>query len=232
MSAVGFRTHAFVLRFANNAVAVHLHPQEAVQEVNDTLRRHGWDTSIMGPEKPVRGAILLFDEQVIDDETIALLSDFLTLCGVGSYAYRLTHDTIADTHVDAYTRLGDVHPREGSRVLLTHTSVIDDFDEEADALGLPQPGTNAEAVSWVFGAPADLSAAAALLTTVPGIRVDPVETPSGIASLEVRHLEPVSATTSAHEVAARIIDPLTLGGFSGPSLVTDHREDSGLTASY
>lgn len=237
MNAAPESTHVFIERIAPNAAMLHPHPQEHAATVTQILVDKGWAASMVGPEKPVRGGVLFFDGSEFDDAVLGEIASALNEAGVGAYAHELADSLDDDGEPTLVFHRTGSFPTSGNRVLLTHTYLFDDM-----------------ATTWLFGAPRDLAEAGLVLRDEVGaVDVLPVyalpaggldgrgadeggrafpcgeeaseaDTPLPEA-LEVRHLNPTLDSDEAADIASPIVDALTLAGFSGPIIMTDHRED-------
>lgn len=214
-------TSVFVERVAHNAAMLHPHPQENAAAVCELLARQEWNVSMVGPEKPVRGGVLYFENAPIDDSILGALADDLNNevdAGVAAYAYGLA-DSVdeAGDFVLVFRREGQAIPQVGNRVILTHTYLFDDA-----------------ALTWLFGAPDDLfQACVALEQSGANVHILPVYSDltrpeqgdaRSIDAVHVRHLRPVGNSDEAGVFAREVVDVLTMAGFSGPILFTDHRQ--------
>lgn len=233
------RTCVFIERIAPNAAMLHPHPQEHASIVCDLLTTGGWAASLVGPEKPVRGGVLFFDGSEFDDAVLGELADTLNgraEAGVAAYAYELA-DAVDEDGVATlvFRRVGSVVPSAGNRVILTHTYLFDDM-----------------ATTWLHGASQDLmEACEAVANSAASVRVLPVhgaapsagtqtheaDAHAGVDAVEIRHLCPVFDSEDATDIAREVVDALTMAGFSGPIILTDHRQgdapdSSRLEASY
>ncbi len=242
-------THVFIERIAPNAAMLHPHPQEHASAVTDILVNKGWAASMVGPEKPTRGGVLFFDGTEFDDAVLGELATTLNQAGVGAYAHELVDSIDANGDPILVFHRSGSFPISGNRVLLTHTYLFDD-----------------QATTWLFGAPTDLADAALILRDhALAVEVLPVyalhtadmdgnssgsngnvsgsDGHSGAAApllpeaVEVRHLHPTLDSEEAADIASPLVDTLTLAGFSGPIIMTDHREgpdgeEGRLEASY
>lgn len=203
----GFATYAFVQRMGANVALVHTWPGEAAGTAHRALADAGISTSLIGEDQPGGGAVMYFAEDDFDDGFLGVLADELTLRGIGAYAHTLVHDDLADAHVDAFARVGRVHPLAGRRVVLVHTFIHD----VPEGIG---------ATTWVFGAPDDLASAARALGR--RFEVGPVLDPAGIAALEITHLELNAGLARPVEAQRSLTRALTEAGFEGPVLMTNN----------
>lgn len=215
MNALPGITHVFIERIAPNAAMLHPHPQEHAATVTHILVDNGWAASMVGPEKPVRGGVLFFDGSEFDDTVLGDIASVLNDSGIGAYAHELVDslDTFGEPTL-VFHRSG-TFPTSGNRVLLSHTYLFDD-----------------QATTWLFGAPTDLRDANLVLSeqNLP-IDILPVyslptetHTPPLPEAVEIRHLNPTLDSDEAAHIASPVVDTLTLAGFSGPIIMTDHRE--------
>lgn len=207
----GFASYAFVRRTAANVALVHAWPEDSAPSVHDAVERMGLDASLVGPgpeagRRSAPGAVLCTRSRPFRDDDIGDLSDELTLSGIGSYAYTLVHDDIAGTEVGAYARLGHCQPHEGAGVVLVHTFV----------LAIPE---GIGATTWVFGSRADLAQVMASLCAT--FDTDAIRDPTGIAALEVHHLELAAGLGTPPEAQRSLVRVLGHEGFEGPVLMTD-----------
>ncbi|PID97487.1 MAG: hypothetical protein CSA82_03780 [Actinobacteria bacterium] len=213
----GFLTYVFIERIAPNAALLHPHPQEHATQVSELCVSLGWATSVVGPEKPERGGVLFFSQDAFPDSLLGELASVLLSHGIGAYAYELI-DVVTDEGDTTlvFTRCGDSHPQDGCQVVLVHTYLTDQ-----------------DARTWVWGASGDLAHVSKIVTeALSDCRIFPVHAEDGIAAVEVIHPAPRNEGGSVGDSARDLIDVLTLSGFEGPILLSDHRDDSGLTASY
>lgn len=215
------QTSVFIERIAHNAAILHPHPQENAAAVCDLLASMEWPVSLIGPEKPVRGGVLLFEKAAFDDSIMGVVADDLNNevdAGVAAYAYQLSEAVDEEGEPTLlFQRVGMKIPEEGNRVILTHTYLFDDT-----------------AITWLLGASEDLfQACVAIEHSGAYVRVLPVhadpnrrehQAGRGVDSVQIRHLSPILDSEEVGEVARDVVDVLTLAGFSGPIILTDHRE--------
>lgn len=210
-------TYVFVERIAPNAAMLHPHPQENASTVAQMLVERGWAASMVGPEKPLRGGVLFFDGSEFDDAVLGDIATTLNSQGVGCYAHELVDSVDDDGQPTLVFHRSGTFPTSGNRVLLTHSYLFDDM-----------------ATTWLFGAPTDLEAACQILRVeVDDVRVMPVYTLGSVddnapplpEAVEVRHVAPIFSDEEAADIASPLVDALTMAGFSGPIIMTDHRVD-------
>lgn len=203
----GFAVYAFVQRMGANVALVHTWPGEAAGTAHRALSAAGITTTLVGQDQPGGGAVMYFAEDDFGDEFLGVLAEELTLRGIGTYAHTLVHDDVADAHVDAFARVGRVHPLSGRRIVLVHTFIHD----------IPE---GIGATTWVFGAPEDLASAARCLGR--RFEVEPVLDPTGVAALEITHLELNAGLARPIEAQRSLTQALTEAGFEGPVLMTNN----------
>ena len=169
MPRPGFDTYVFVERIAANAAALHPFPEHHVGLVREALADAGLEVSVLGPGAPEVGEAVYFQSEPMDDDALGLLADALTLRGIGAYAYALVGDSIGDGlgSIALFTRVGDVFPRAGRRILMTRMWI--------------SRSPVRKAVTWAFGSPADLDEANLLLSE--RFETEPVLDPRGMAAI-------------------------------------------------
>ena len=182
MPRLGFDTYVFIERIAANAAALHPFPEHRVGLVREALADAGLEVSVLGPDAP--------------DDALGLLADALTLRGIGAYAYALVGDSIGDDlgSIALFTRVGDVFPRAGRRVLMTRMWI--------------SRSPVRKAVTWAFGSPADFE-------------TEPVLDPRGMAAIEILHPEFAAGTAEPMTLLDEIFQVLGAAGFEGITMCND-----------
>ncbi|WP_022868900.1 hypothetical protein [Schaalia vaccimaxillae] len=215
----GFRTYVFIERFGRNVAALHPFPEHNIGLVRDALADAGIPISIVGPDAPAIGEGLYFQETDFEDDVLGVLADSLTLRGIGAYAYALLEDDFGgDSSLALFTRVGEVFPREGARIVMTHMWIR------------RRPDGDQQAVSWVFGAPNDLVEANTLLSR--RFNTEPVNGPTGMAAIEIPHPEFAAGVIEAPQLLDEIFQILGAAGFEGPTFCSNGADtpDSGTGA--
>ncbi|QQC43701.1 hypothetical protein I6H42_07980 [Schaalia meyeri] len=207
MAELGFSTYVFIERIATNAAALHPFPEHNVALVRDALADAGFSISLLGPDAPTIGEGVYFQPEPFGDEVMGLLADALTLRGIGAYAYALVDSSMGGELADIalFTRVGDVFPRCGRRILMTRMYIH-----------RTPTGAGNKAVTWVFGAPADLEEANALLSQ--HFDTEPVPDPRGMAAIEIRHPEFAAGTAEPMVLLDDIFQVLGAAGFQGVTM--------------
>ncbi|MDC4233950.1 hypothetical protein M3T53_09625 [Actinomyces sp. B33] len=202
----GFATYVFVERIGRNAAALHPFPEHDIGLVRDALADAGLGISVIGPGAPQVGEGVYFQDEPFGDEVLGVIADSLTLRGIGAYAYALLEDDIGGESLALFTRVGDAFPREGRGVVMTRMFLRRGADGD-------------EAVSWVYGAPADLARADALLSG--RFSTAPVGGPSGMAAIEIAHPEFAAGAADPAGILDAIFQVLGEAGFEGPTFCSN-----------
>lgn len=207
MPRLGFDTYVFVERIAANAAALHPFPEHHVGLVREALADAGLEVSVLGPSAPEVGEAVYFQSEPMDDDALGLLADALTLRGIGAYAYALVGDSIGDGlgSIALFTRVGDVFPRAGRRILMTRMWI--------------SRSPVRKAVTWAFGSPADLDEANLLLSE--RFETEPVLDPRGMAAIEILHPEFAAGTAEPMALLDEIFQVLGAAGFEGITMCND-----------
>ena len=216
MAELGFSTYVFIERIAANAAALHPFPEHNVALVRDALADADFDITLLGPEAPKVGEGVYFQPEPFSDEVIGLLADALTLRGIGAYGYALVDSSLGGELADIalFTRVGDVFPRHGRRILMTRMYIQ-----------RTPTGAGNKAVTWAFGSPADLEEANRLLSE--RFETEPVTDPRGMAAIEIRPPEFAAGTAEPMVLLDDIFQVLGAAGFEGITMCNDPGQPSG-----
>lgn len=194
----GFEVYAFTQRLASNVVVLHPYPETALDLVRRTVVDGGVGASLLAADLPGQGSAMVVADDFITEDQLGHLTDDLTLRGVGAYGYAFVQG--------AFRRVGQAWPREGRRVVLTHTFIHDAGEELA-------------ATSWIMGAPADLEDLGRVLDPVVGVQ--PFGDDSGVASLRVDHLEVEAGFVDPAEASGSLLAEVGEAGYHALGLITN-----------
>lgn len=194
----GFEVYAFTQRLGQNVVVLHPYPETGLDLLRRTIIDGGVGASLLAADLPGQGSAMIVADDFLTEDQLGHVTDDLTLRGVGTYGYAFVGG--------AFRRLGQAWPRDGRRVVLTHTFIHDAGEELA-------------ATSWIMGAAGDLEELGRAIDPIVGVQ--PFGDDSGVASLRVDHFEVEAGFSDPAEASRSLLRVIEEAGFHAMGLITN-----------